>query len=122
MTSPGGQAGPGGQEPEPAAAEGDGLGLGNPERDEKVLVLREEGLTFSRIARELGLEGTFGANAAFIRALHRRPASEQEDLRSHENARLDALAARVRGREDLDEAEVARRIRGLERLRKTLSA
>jgi len=90
------------------------------ERDEKVLLLREEGRTFAGIARELGLEGTVGANAAFNRALRRRPPTEQESLRSHELARLDVLAERVRQRDDLDEAEVARRMRSLDRLRKTL--
>jgi hypothetical protein len=115
MSGPSGQAGPGGEDPQPPTVPGDG-----PERDEKVLALREEGRTFAGIARELGLEGTLDANAAFIRALRRRPPSEQESLRTHEIARLDALAERVRRREDLDEAEVARRIRSLDRLRKTL--
>jgi hypothetical protein len=115
MSGPSGQAGPGGDDPGPAAAPGDAL-----ERDEKVLALREDGRTFAGIAREVGLKGTLDANAAFIRALRRRPPSEQESLRTHEMARLDALAERVRGREDLDEAEVAKRIRSLDRLRKTV--
>jgi hypothetical protein len=115
MGGPSGQAGPRGEDPAPAAAPGDGL-----ERDDKVLALREDGRTFAGIARELGLKGTLDANAAFIRALRRRPASEQESLRTHEMARLDALAERVRRREDLDEAEVAKRIRSLDRLRKTV--
>jgi hypothetical protein len=89
-------------------------------RDEQALVLRDQGRSFVSIARELELEGALGANAAFNRALRRRPPAEQETLRSREAARLDALGERVRRREDLSEEEVARRLRGLQRLRKTL--
>jgi hypothetical protein len=116
MDSPRGLNEPAGEDAERAgatSADGD-------ERDEQVLVLREEGRTFAGIARELGLEGTLDANAAFMRALRRRPPTEQENLRSHELARLDALAERVRQRDDLDETEVARRTRSLDRLRKAL--
>lgn len=112
---PSGQAGGAGAGPERVADLDD-----NSERDERVLVLREEGRTFAGIARELGLEKTLDANAAFNRALRRRSPAEQETLRSHEIARLDALADRVRGRDDLDEAEVARRIRSVDRLKRTL--
>jgi hypothetical protein len=115
MSSPSGQTGGAEEGPQPAAAVGE-----SSERDEQVLALREQGRTFARIARELGLEGTLDANAAFIRALRRRPAGEQESLRTHEIARLDALEERVRARDDLDEAEVAKRIRSLDRLKKTL--
>jgi hypothetical protein len=90
------------------------------ERDDRVLLLREEGRTFAGIARELGFEGTLDANAAFIRALRRQPPTEQESLRSHELARLDALGERVRRRDDLDEVDVARRMRSLDRLKKAL--
>jgi hypothetical protein len=112
MPGPSGQSG---DQPEGVVAPED-----SPERDEKVLALREEGRTFVGIARELGMERTLDANAAFNRALRRRPPAEQESLRSHEIARLDALAERVRRRNDLDEAEVARRIRSLDRLKKAL--
>lgn len=90
--------------------------------DESALALRERGRSFARIARELGLDGVTQANAAFNRALRRRPAQEQETLRSHEMARLDALGERLRRRDDLDEVEMARRTRALERLRKSLTA
>jgi hypothetical protein len=92
------------------------------ERDGEVLALREQGRSFASIARALGLEGASPANAAFNRALRRLPPSDQETLRSHEMARLDALGERLRRRQDLDEAEMARRGRSLERLRKKLSA
>jgi transposase-like protein len=112
MSAPSGDAGGG---PEQVSAQGD-----NPERDEMVLALREEGRTYAGIARELGIERTLDANAAFNRALRRRPSEEQESLRNHEVARLDALAERLRRRSDLDEAEMTRRIRSLDRLKKTL--
>jgi hypothetical protein len=89
-------------------------------RDESALALREQGRSFARIARELGLDGSTQANAAFNRALRRLPAGEQESVRSHEMARLDALGERVRQRNDLDEVELARKMRSLDRLRKTL--
>ncbi len=89
-------------------------------RDEQALVLRDEGRSFVGIARELELEGVLGANTAFNRALRRRPPAEQVTLRSREAARLDALGERVRRREDLSEEEVTRRLRSLQRLRKTL--
>lgn len=87
-----------------------------------VLALREQGRSFASIARALGLEGPIQANAAFMTALRRLPAAEQENLRGHELARLDALGERLRKRSDLDETEMARRARSLDRLRKRLSA
>lgn len=109
--------------PHPAsdsAEQGDGTTEMDTDRDEKALAFREEGKTFAAIARELGLDGTIDANAAFNRALRRRPSGEQDGLRQREMARLDALGERVRQRVDLSEEEVARRMRGLERLRKAL--
>jgi hypothetical protein len=88
--------------------------------DDKVLVLREQGRSFAGIARALGLDGSTQANAAFNRALRRLPTEEQESVRGREMARLDALGDRVRQRTDLDEVELARRMRSLERLRRRL--
>lgn len=90
------------------------------DHDDKVLALREQGRSFAGIARTLGLDSSTQANAAFNRALRRLSASEQESVRTHEMARLDALGERVRQRNDLDEVEMARRMRSLDRLRKTL--
>ncbi|HTV12493.1 MAG TPA: hypothetical protein VME20_11615 [Acidimicrobiales bacterium] len=90
------------------------------EGDERVLALREEGRSFAVISRALGLDGTTQAYAAFQRALRRLPAAEQESVRSHEMARLDALGEGLRQREDLGEEELAREMRSLERLRQTL--
>ena len=92
------------------------------ERDGEVLALREQGRSYVTIARALGLEGAIQANAAFMKALRRLPSAEQESLRSHEMARLDALGERLRQRSDLDETEKARRRQSLDRLRKRLTA
>jgi hypothetical protein len=92
------------------------------QRDAEVLVLREQGRSFSSIARALGFEGARPANAAFNRALRRLPPSEQESLRGHEMSRLDAMGERINQRQDLDDEEKARRARSLDQLRKKLSA
>jgi len=92
------------------------------ERDDEVLALRERGRSFASIARDLAFEGASPANAAFNRALRRLTPSDQESARNREMARLDALGERLRQRQDLDEPEMARRTRTLERLRKKLSA
>jgi len=60
------------------------------------------------------------ANEAFNRALRCRPKSQQEWLRSREMMRLDAVASRVRQRDDLSVEEVIRRLRGVKQQRKTL--
>lgn len=90
------------------------------ELDDQVLRLREEGRSFANIARQLGLEGALQANAAFNRALRRQPEAEQESVRNHEMVRLDDLAERLRQRPDLDEVQLARRMRNLEQLRRTV--
>ena len=116
MDSPSGLSEPPGEDAERTTV----VAADSDERDDRVLLLREEGRTFAGIARDLGFEGTLDANAAFIRALRRQPPTEQESLRSHELARLDALGERVRRRDDLDEVDVARRMRSLDRLKKAL--
>jgi hypothetical protein len=91
------------------------------DRDEQALVLRDQGRTYLDIADILELDGARGAHAAFNRALRLRPQGEKAWLRSRELARLDALASRMRGRNDLGVAEVVRRLRGLKRQRDSLS-
>ena len=88
--------------------------------DEQALLLREQGRTFQAIAQILDLDSARAAQAAFLRSLRLRPRIEQAWLRSRELGRLDALASRMRGRDDLSVAEVVRRLRGLERQRETI--
>ena len=95
--------------------------LGDCDRDEQVLALRDEGRSFAGIALFLGLDGDGAAHSAFNRALRLRPLSEQSWLRSREMSRLDALASRVRGRDDLSVEEVVRRLRVVKHQRKALN-
>ena len=89
-------------------------------RDEQALVLRDQGRSFTAIAQVLDLAGAVEANVAFNRALRRRSATEQAELRCREMARLDALGERLRNRQDMDDEVLARRLHGIQRLRKTL--
>jgi len=89
-------------------------------RDEEALALRDEGRSFAGIAQILGLDNAHAANAAFNRAIRCRPKAQQEWLRSREMMRLDAVASRVRQRDDLSVEEVIRRLRGVKQQRKTL--
>jgi DNA-binding transcriptional MerR regulator len=95
--------------------------ISDTDRDEKALVLREQGRPFGGIAEMLALESAGAANASFNRALRLRPKAEQLRLRNREMARLDALASRLRGREDLSVEEIVRRLRGVKYQRKTLN-
>ena len=90
------------------------------DRGEQALALRDEGRSFAAIAQNLGLDSAGAANAAFNRALRCRPKAEQAWLRSREMMRLDAVASRVHGRDDLSVEEVVRRLRGVKHQRKTL--
>jgi hypothetical protein len=90
------------------------------DRDEQALVLRDQSRSFISIARILELDSPVAANAAFNRALRRCPKVEQARLRSREVTRLDMLASRVRGRDDLSAEEVIRRLGSLKHQRKTL--
>jgi len=95
--------------------------FGDHDRDDRVLALRDEGRSFAGIALVLGLDGDRAAHSAFNRALRCRPPSEQSWLRSREMSRLDALASRVRGRDDLSVEEVVRRLRAVKHQRKALT-
>ncbi|MGH9019224.1 MAG: hypothetical protein ACRDY1_15850 [Acidimicrobiales bacterium] len=90
------------------------------DRDARVLALREQGRPYSGIAHVLSLEGAGEALASFNRALRRRPKAEQERLRTRELARLDAVASRLRQRDDLSDEEVVRLLRGVKQQRRLL--
>jgi hypothetical protein len=90
------------------------------DRYKQALVMRDEGRSFAGISRILELDGARAANAAFNRALRGRPSAERALLRSREGARLDALASRLRGRDDLSVEEVVRQLRALKHQRKVL--
>jgi hypothetical protein len=88
--------------------------------DDRALELRREGRSFVRIAKELGLDRSGEAIAAFSRSLHRRPAAERQRLLGEELRRLDNLATGVRKNAALDAQEIERRLRVVERMRSTI--
>jgi hypothetical protein len=90
------------------------------DRDERALVMRDQGGPFAGIAAVLEFDSPGAANASFNRALRLRPKAEQERLRGREMDRLDALALRLRGRDDLSVEEIVRRLRVVKHQRKTL--
>jgi hypothetical protein len=92
------------------------------ERDDRALVLRDQGRPFGGVAKILRLDSAGAANASFNRALRLRPRAEQARLRSREMKRLDTLAADLRGRDDLSMEEIVRRLQGVKYQRRTLLA
>ena len=92
----------------------------NDARDEQILQRRAAGRSYPAIARDLGLERGMEARAGFLRALRRQPPKNQRVLRHRELQRLDTLASRLTKRTDLDELDIARRLRTIERLREDL--
>lgn len=86
-------------------------------RDDEALMLRAQGKSFAAIAKLLGYDRAHEANAAFNRALRRKPAAEQATLRDQELARLDAMPAGIRARSSVDHEETVRKLQTVERLR-----
>ena len=62
------------------------------------------------------------AQAAFNRALRRRPPKEQATIRQAELARLDDMAKRVRDNKELTADAVSRKLKAVDRLRTLLLA
>jgi hypothetical protein len=91
-------------------------------RDDQALDLRVKGKSFSFIATALGYERPLDAREGFIRALRRKPEALQADLRQQEMGRLEAMADVFRTSQDLDDGEIAQRLRAVDRLREMLSA
>jgi hypothetical protein len=91
-------------------------------RDEQALDLRVKGKSFTAIAKALGYERPLLARQAFIRALRRKPEAVRADLRQQEMGRLDAMADVFRSNQDLDDEEIAQRLRAVDRLREMLLA
>ncbi len=90
------------------------------DRDDRALVLRDQGRPFGGVAKILDLDSAGAANASFNRALRLRPRAEQVRLRSRELERLDALALRLRERDDLSVEEIVRRMQGVKHQRRAL--
>jgi transcriptional regulator len=85
--------------------------------DDRVLELREQGRSFSAIAKLIGYTKATEAPTAFNRALRRRTKKEQAALGKAEIARLDQLEKTVRADADLGDVETARKLKAVDRLR-----
>ena len=91
-------------------------------QDDQVLKLRAAGQSFATIARTTGYGRAAECRDAFSRALRRRPVDERAALRLQEVARLDAMADVFPKSPKLEEAEIAERLRAVDRLRTRLLA
>jgi hypothetical protein len=88
--------------------------------DEEVVVLREQGQTYSAVARSLGLKRAVNAQQAFIRAMRALPEKEQASLHKRESARLNELEVRIRTRDANEPVKMERHLAALEALRQTM--
>ena len=78
--------------------EEEGAGLGDAvSDDDRVLALRNEGRSFGRIARTVGLPSGRAALDAFDRTLRLQPPDQRTSLRQAELARQRQVVARLRG-------------------------
>lgn len=84
------------------------------------MTLREEGRSYARVARSLGLKRANDARQAFLRALAKRDGAERDGLRRRELERLDELEARIRERDESEPDKLANRLVALDRLRQEL--
>ena len=88
--------------------------------DRRVLALREDGRSYSAIAREVGLKRSTDAQSAFVRAVRDRPETERREILARESQRLDLLEKRVRERDRAQPATMERRLAALGKLREEL--
>jgi hypothetical protein len=89
--------------------------------DEQVVSLRETGKSYTSVAKTLGIKRSADAHAAFLRALHARPAKERAAMTQRESERLDRLERRVRSRDVGQPDELRRHLAALERFRQSLA-
>ena len=87
------------------------------ELDDQILHLRENGLSYLAIAERLGLKRATVARSRYLRALWRLPSDEKGASCLREVQRLDTLANYIAARDDIDEAEIARQLQMVDRLR-----
>jgi DNA-directed RNA polymerase specialized sigma24 family protein len=85
--------------------------------DEEVVALREQGQSYSAVARTLGIKRAVDAQAAFIRAMRKLPDEQRKALYKRELGRLDQLEARIRSRDAGQPAKLERHLVALGALR-----
>jgi hypothetical protein len=89
--------------------------------DAQSLELREKGNSFSAIARTLGFDRATEAQKSYVRALSTHEGEERRRLVKNEEVRLDELEQRIRERDAADVEKVERRLRGVKKLRESIS-
>jgi transposase-like protein len=88
--------------------------------DEEVVALREQGQSYSAVARTLGIKRAVGARAAFIRGMRKLPEEQRKALYKRETERLDQLEVRIRSRDAAEPAKLERHLVALDALRESL--
>jgi hypothetical protein len=85
--------------------------------DSEVLRLRNNGRSYGRISRELGMERAIHAQHAFRRAVGRLSTVDRDRARSEEATRLDELEAKVNSDGSSSADDRTRRLAAIARLR-----
>lgn len=88
--------------------------------DEEVVGLREQGQSYSAVARTLGIRRAVDAQAAFVRAMRKLPEEQRKALYKRESERLDQLEARIRSRDAEVPAKMERHLAALGALRESM--
>ena len=88
--------------------------------DQEVVTLREQGQTYSAVARMLGIKRAVNAQQAFVRAMHSLPDKERAALSKREAERLDQLEVRIRSRDAQEPVKMERHLVALEALRQEM--
>jgi hypothetical protein len=88
--------------------------------DEEVVALREQGQSYSAVARALGIKRATNAQEAFVRAMRSLPEKERRSMHGRESERLNQLEVRIRSRDALEPVKMERHLVALEALRQTM--
>jgi hypothetical protein len=89
--------------------------------DAEALALRENGRSYSAIARTLDLKRATDAREAFLRGLRATPEDERKLIVDREHRRLDQLEARIKARDTDAPDKLERRMAALAALRRDLN-
>lgn len=85
-----------------------------------MLALREQGASYSAIARTLELGRAIDAHRRFVHALNAHDGAERQRLVAREEARLDQLEQRIRDRDAADPDKIKRRLLAVEKYREDI--
>jgi hypothetical protein len=88
--------------------------------DTEVLALREQGASYSAIARTLELGRAIEAHRRFVHALSAFNGAERQRLVAREEARLDELEQRIRDRDAAEPDKIKRRILAVDKYREAI--